>query len=1052
MRFGILGPLEVETDGGERVPVPERKVRALLARLLVDPGRTVAAGRLIDDLWGERPPADARAALQTKVSGLRRVLASADRGGRALIERHADGYRLAVDADAVDAARFEALTARAARAEPAERAELLEAALALWRGPALEEFDALTAPAARLEELRLATAEDLLDVGLDLGRQVLPETAALVERHPRRERLRAVHMRALYRAGRHSEALESFRDLRERLAAELGIEPGREIAELHRAILRHDPALAPPPEPSRGNLPAQLTPLIGRDADIERLRSLLGDARLVTLTGPGGVGKTRLALGAAAAAAGDFPDGTWLVELAGFEAESEPDAELLAAAVAETMGLPGAAPRAGHTPAAPFDLLRSALGGKRTLLIVDNCEHLTAAAAELCARLLAAPGVRVLATSREPLRLPGERVAPVPPLEVPSGEAASVGIADFSAVRLFLARAEAARPGFELTDRNAAAVAAVCERLDGLPLALELAATRVPSMGVEALAEQLADRLLNAEGRGLPARQRTVRAVIDWSWALLGETERTVLGRLAVASGGALLDTAAALCGDLPESEVVEALAALVDRSLLESVGEDRPRYRMLESVSVYCRERLREDGSYEDAAERHGRFFTELAEQSWSALRGPGQYPWLLRLDAESANLHTALDNALRRGDAERALRLSVNLSWYRYLRGSLSEAYRSLAAALALAAPAPEPLRAAARFWHACFAMLTESDAGPEPAEAVKLASELTDPRTRAYAELFAASTTLGIQDDQAEFLTSSSREAFASLGDAWGVAAAEAMQSWFEIVRGEVGTARELAERSQTVLGGLGDGWGELQALETLAVLAEITGDYEEARRLNLEGLDIAETLGLRIEQAYRISRLGRVEMLIGRFDTARELHRQSLKLSAEHSARQGELFAATGLLLLERRAWRLDEAEQVAAEWLEPAMETIGHPGGTAMFLGEFGFIAEMRGDADKALALHRRSLAVVRSTGLDDRAAAFALEGLAGARSLAGDHHRAAEALGAAAELRERSGVPLPAGERFDVDRIRSRIVDAVGEDAFAAGHARGRAMDAADFG
>nr|WP_255672198.1 BTAD domain-containing putative transcriptional regulator [Glycomyces amatae] len=1042
--------MAVRTDAGEPVPVPERKVRALLARLLVDPGRPVGVERLIADVWGDRPPADPRAALQTKVSQLRRALA----GIGVRVERLEDRYRLAVEAEQVDAGRFELLVERSAGAGAAERAALLEEALGLWRGPALAEYDALAAEAARLEERRLAALERLLDARLELGlhEAALGEAAALVERHPLRERLRSVHMRALYQAGRHSEALASFRDLRERLASELGLDPGLELRDLHRAMLGHDPALAAPTAPPRGNLPVPLTPLIGRDEHLSHLVSLLESSRLVTLTGPGGVGKTRLALGAAAR----FQGGAWLVELAGFEPGT--DAPLLAAAVADAMGLNGAGPRAAQPAADPFALLRSALAGRRALLVVDNCEHLVAAAAELCAEVTAAaPEVRVLATSREALRVPGEQVLPVEPLD------------QGGAVRLFTARASAAQPGFAVTDENRAAVDAICERLDGLPLALELAATRVPALGVAALADQLADRLLSAETRGGPERQRTLRAVIDWSWRLLGPAERLVLGRLSVCAGGAALDTVQDLvAGELTEAAAVDALVQLVDRSLVHVAGDADRRFRLLDSVAAYCRERLREEGLHEEVAERHGRHFTALAEQSADRLRGPGQLAWMRRLEADSGNLHAALEAAARRGDADRALRIAVGLTWFWFLRSSLLEGGRALEAALAVEGPAAPGRAAAARFWRSCFAFMTASALGRGIADAPRHLADLADDRERAYAELFLAQTQIGVGSErELDALVRSSGAYFAEAGDPWGLAAVDGALAWTAIVRGDLDAARGLAARSRAAFAAAGDGWGELQALECLAVHAESTGDYELALRLNHEGLALAEGLGLRMEQSYRLSRLGRVRMLRGEFAASRRLHEEALAMAVEQSVRFCEMFAATGLMLLERRAGRLEEAERIAAEWLAWNAEPPALQDMAVMLLGERGFIAEMRGDGREALRLHEEALALLEGGepgggavasvidgvagaralrgGPDGRSVAFVLEGLAGARSLLGEPERAAAALGEAAALRERAGAPLPDGERFDVDRIGRRVEGMIGADAFKAAYERGRA-------
>lgn len=1025
MRYGILGPLEVRAGDGESRPVPERKVRALLARLLVEPGRAVPVDRLVEDLWGERAPADPRAALQTKISQLRRAL-----GDGALVVREDDRYRLDAGASQVDAGRFEALVARAEGTEAAERVGLLQAALELWRGPALAEYDSLAAEAARLETLRLAASEDLLEAHLVLGRcdSALAEAAALLEAHPLREGLRAIHMKALYQAGRQGEALASFRELRDRLA-ESGLEPGKALRELHQAMLRQDESLTPP-APVRGNLPARLTPLIGRDGAASRVCDLLDRNRLVTLTGPGGVGKTRLATAAATAWAAD---GAWIVELAGFDADA--DATRLAAVAAETMGLHSVGPHAARPAGDPFAVLRAALADKRVLLVVDNCEHLIAGAADLCARILAdAPEVRVLATSREPLRVLGEQVVPVEPLDAPD------------AVRLFATRVAAAQPGFAVTEANAASVAALCDRLDGLPLALELAATRVPALGVEALERQLADRLLNVEARGLPPRQRTLRAVIDWSWRLLGSDEQLVLGRLSVAAS-ASLDTVLALCeGDIAEADAVEALANLVDRSLVQVTEEPERRYRLLDSVAAYCREHLDDGGALDEITERHRRHFTAIAAASADGLRGPDQRRWLRRLEADAANFQIALSTAARCGDAVLALELALQLTWFRFLRGSPLEAVRALDTALAVDGPAPDELRASGRFWRSCFKAMGTTMTGRDLEEAPKHLEEITDPEDRALGELFLALTQIGVHDDrEAERYAASSGEYFASVGDAWGTAAADSSMAWFAIIRGDLAEAKTRAEKGRAAFAELGDAWGELQAIECLAVHAESTGDYEEARRQNLEGLALAEGLGLRMELSYRLSRLGRVEMLRGDLETAAALHTRAYAMAKELSVGFCEMFAALGLMLVDRRLGRLDEAERVGRYWLEWVTGPQVLQVAVAMIEDELGFVAELRGDDAAAYQHHLRALAAALDAHLDDRAVALALEGIAGAR-MRTEPEAAARLIGGAAAVRIRAGVPLPQGERFDVDRISKNIAEAIGKEALEAGREQGRKL------
>lgn len=434
MRFGVLGPLAVWSTDGKPVRVPESKVRALLADLLVHRDGPVSADLLVEDLWGADPPGNPANTLQTKVSQLRRALEAGEPGGRELVAYRPPGYELRIAADAVDADRFVALTARArADTDPRARAGLLADALALWRGPAFADFrdeEFTRAAITRLDEQRLTALEDHAEARLELGEHTLlaDELGEQVGLHPLRERLRAAHLRALYRSGRQQEALAGYGELRERLADELGLDPGPELAALHQAILEQDPGLAAVAAPAtsaarpRTNLPAALTDLVGREDAVAEVGALVRTARLVTLTGPGGVGKTRLALECAARAAqeepAEFPDGVWLVELAG---QRDPGEAELADAIAAALGIrdevaTGAAYRAPESRARLADALRA----RRLLLVLDNCEHVIEPVAVLADLLLrAAPGLRILATSQEPLAVGGEALHVVRPLGCP---------------------------------------------------------------------------------------------------------------------------------------------------------------------------------------------------------------------------------------------------------------------------------------------------------------------------------------------------------------------------------------------------------------------------------------------------------------------------------------------------------------------------------------------------------------------------------------------------------------------------------------------------------
>ncbi|MBV9858216.1 MAG: winged helix-turn-helix domain-containing protein, partial [Streptosporangiaceae bacterium] len=474
MRFGLLGTLAAWTENGRLAEVPEAKVRALLADLLIHLGQPLPADRLIDDLWGDDLPVHPAGALHSKVSRLRQALENAEPGGGELVAFRSPGYLLQVEGDALDERQFAALTERArASGDLRGRAGLLADALALWRGPPLADFaDTMFAQAAiaRLEEERLVALEEQAEARLALGEHSLlaGELGYLVARHPLRERLRAAHMTALYRAGRQADAVASYLELRGRLAEDLGLDPEPGVAALYQAILEQAPELQRVQAPltlaarPRTNIPAMLTGLVGRTAAVTELRALLNERRLVTLTGPGGVGKTRLALETATQAASAFPDGVWIAELAG--ARGPADAVMAVLDIRD------------DSSADPSDLLADALRGSRMLLILDNCEHLVDQAAKLAARLLqTAPGLRIVATSREPLMLAGEVVWAVPPLELPDAAARQPeALARFSAVQLFVMRVGESAPGFRLDEGNARAVAGLCRQLDGIPLALEL--------------------------------------------------------------------------------------------------------------------------------------------------------------------------------------------------------------------------------------------------------------------------------------------------------------------------------------------------------------------------------------------------------------------------------------------------------------------------------------------------------------------------------------------------------------------------------------------------
>ncbi|MEU9843873.1 BTAD domain-containing putative transcriptional regulator [Actinomadura sp. NPDC048032] len=1029
MRFGVLGPLMVRDGDGASVRIPEAKVRALLACLLVHEGRPVSADRLVHDLWGDDLPGNPANALQAKVSQLRRVL------GRDRVVREAHGYRLRLDGpdDEVDADRFRALAARARTLDaPAERAALLTEALGLWRGAAFADFadeEFARAAADRLADQRLAVLEEQAEARLDAGEHLLlaGELAGLVDRHPLRERLRAVQMRALYRAGRQGEALAAYAGLRKVLADELGLDPSPELAALHEAILRQDASLAPPEPEARSNLPVPLTGLVGRDRCLDDVARLLGTARLVTLTGPGGVGKTRLALEAAARLAGDaFPDGVWLVELAAQRGDAAGLAQEISAVLGLRDDMPPGVPAAGTSGSGggSVERLAAALRGRRLLLVLDNCERVVDPAAELAELLLrGAAGLRILATGREPLGLTGETVYLVEPLR------------EDDAVRLFADRAAASAPGFSL-DADRAAVAEICRRLDGVPLALELAATRVRALGVGELARRLTDRfgVLTTGPRGAPARQRTLRGMIDWSWEPLGPSERAVLRRLAVHVDGCGLDAAEAVCagGGVRSGDVLDLLTRLVDRSLVVVVeGPRGPRYRLLESVAAYAMERLREAGDLDGARDRHLSHYLGLAERAEPHLRGPDQRAWLDRLDADSANLRAALEEALRRPGAAEAVRLGTALCWWWLLRGRLHEAHRTLSAVLDAA-----PEAAGLRLLRAAFALLT----GDLTAHGVQGEDGVPDPVRRGRALwLYAHGLYHAGLPDASERANEHALRLFQEAGDRWGTAAALGLRATLALVRGRLDVIADAGGRSAALFAELGDRWGRLQPVSPLAMLAEINGDYAEAERLQREGLRIAEELGLRAEVSARLSGLGRLALLARDWDRARDLHERARATAVDQGHRFSETHALMGLALGARRSGDLGAAREILHRIRD---EYDSSEIGEHLLHAELGFTAELSGDAAGALAHHTRGMEIARSIG-EPRALALSLEGLAGAAALAGDAVRAAGLLGAADAARRSVGAPLPPAERGDVDRITSAATAVLGERAFAEAFRRG---------
>jgi len=968
----------------------------------VHEGRPVPADRLIDDLWGSQLPGNPSGTLSAKVSQLRRAFEDAEPGSRALVKSGPAGYSLTLDSSSYDALTF---------ADRVAAGQLGEA-LALWRGPAYADFadEAFVETAvARLNELRLTALETWADASVG-------ELAALVAEHPLRERLRASHMRALYRSGRQSEALESYEELRRLLADELGLDPSPELVALHQSILTQE-------LPSRrSNLPAQLTSLIGRGEALADVSSCLASARLVTLTGPGGVGKTRLALAAAAEVADRFSDGVVLVELAAVTpaalsvSSSLMDAVQAALDVREISG------------DAVVERLAAVMGSR--LLVLDNCEQVVSEVADLTDRLLAAaPGLRVLATSREPLGLAGEVVWTVPTLDVPGRDDELYAVGECSAVRLFVARAAAASRGFTLTAETAADVSVLCRRLDGIPLALELAATRVRALGVRGLVARLDDRfrLLATGHRGAAPRQQTLLAMIDWSWELLNPDEQAVLRRLAVHADGCTPEAASVVCAE-PGVDVLDVLVRLVDRSLVVPVqGSEGPRYRLLESVAAYCLEKLQAVGELESVQQRHLEYYTSFAEEARPHLYGGEQSRWLQLLDEDSANLRSALDRAVATDQLDLAERLVDAMAWYWYLRGRTAEALRSLSLV-------PGSARAGA--WRVGFMYVQgDSDAVRERDRWL----ESADARGQWWIA-FAGSDAGDLVTCLA--LLEVALKSFEADGDQWGVAAVLAARAKHAHVRSDVSALHADASESARIFRSLGDRWGVLQATSWLSAHAELTGDFDKAARLQREDVQLAEELGLWPELSGSLGMLGWTEIRQGEYDAARAHGERALRLATEQDQRSTQALAEIVLAFAARRTGLLEEAETRLRALVDEARRQQDPVLYLSMVLTELAYVLELRGSVQAALELHLEAFRISEEYE-SVRGMCWSLEGIAACLP---DKTVAAQLLGAADATRLAEGFVVTPAESADNTRAASAARAVLGDADYETARGAGTAL------
>jgi predicted ATPase/DNA-binding SARP family transcriptional activator len=993
VEFGILGALEVRADSGESLVVGGPRPRALLVMLLLDAGRAVSVERLIAGQYGDAPPADATNAVQAQISRLRKTIPG--------IEFDGGGYRLAVDPDDVDALRFERLAADGRRllaaGDPAAARAALREALALWRGPALTDLPHRAAIATRLEDLRLEAAEDLVDAELALpeGTSIASLTRLSAE-HPLRERLRGQLMRALHAVGRQAEALTEYEQVRRLLADELGADPSPELAAIHMAILRADGALA------RRAPAAQLTSFVGRGAELARLTELRG-TRLVTILGPGGTGKTRLAIEAAA-------PGACFADLSPVD-----DPALVPAAVLGALGLREAGLQSQATD--PTRRLAAALAGETLALILDNCEHVVEAAAALARTLLAGcPGLTIVATSREPLGLTGETLLPLAPL------------AD-DAARLFADRAAAVRAGFTITDENRAVVEEICAALDGLPLAIELAAARLRQFTVAELAARLAEhgpfRLLSRGDRTAADRHRTLAAVVGWSWELLSDEERAAARRFSVFTGGAALAAAEAVCGTTDD-----VLADLVDRSLLETAGT---RYRMLEVIRLFCAERLASAGEEAAVRARHADHHLDLARRADPFLRGPEQLAWLAQLSAEHDNLIAALRWAVDAAP-ETAYRLVGALGAYWWLSGRRGDAGAAAAALLAHEVPA-----GLEEEYVAAVAYAVPRAAPEHWARAGEIMrtwhGELRYPFGAAVWGMTVGPW--GAPED-------------AMLGtDPWNVALIRLSGALLRVLGGHPAEGERQLVDVLSAFRALGERWGIAQAQDWLAEVAGWRGEWPRAHELWAAALGHYERFGALEECVDVLCRRARCLLRQGSASAAADAERAGtlaaraglpepaalLVLRADLARLSGDVDGATTVLSRADAPARADSAGGTGEHQHDATTQPSSVDSANATVLTARARVAGAAGDTETAARLHADAVAVARELPLAADLAA-AVEGLASAQ----DGERAAFLLGVAVALRGTAVTGDP-----DVAAVAAGARDRQGAEAFAAAYARGAA-------
>ncbi|WUH91848.1 winged helix-turn-helix domain-containing protein [Streptomyces sp. NBC_00433] len=1060
MRYLVLGVTEVRDTGGGPVALGGGRARALVAALAVDAGRPVPAETLIAQVWAAEPPADAAGALQALVARVRRAL------GREAVTSEPGGYRLAAERDAVDLYEFERLVhegdAALTGGDPQKAADVLARALALWRGPALADLPERAAAAARPDALHRTARRLRIEADLALGRaaDVLPALGEAVAAHPLDEAFRAQLIRALRAAGRTADALVAYEETRTVLAEALGADPGPELRALHADLLRQ-PASEPPGPPAAGNLRARLTSFVGREADLRDIRQDVAVARLVTLTGPGGSGKTRLAQEAAEGAAGGFLDGVWLAELAPLDDPAAiPHAVLSALGRRDAQVLTTGPLRGEGYQDDPVERLLEYCGRRRLLLVLDNCEHVIGGAAVLTAELLAAcPGVTVLATSREPLGVPGEVVRPVEPLPPPT------------AYRLFAERAATVRPGAapygDDDGPDAVAVREICRRLDGLPLAIELAAARLRALSPRQIADRLDDRfrLLTSGSRTVLPRQQTLRAVVDWSWELLTEPERTALRALSVFAGGCTLAAAEAVCGP----DALETVAQLVDKSLVvadlvpapEGQGGQQARYRLLETIHEYAAERAAElPGELASAARRHTVHYRDLARIADPELRRADQMRWLEVLEAELDNVRAALHRAIEAGEEQDALAIVLAMGWFWWLRNYRDEADGWLERVVAMGgdpSDAPDDPLYWPRIDARMLLFFVKSDHAAE--------DQLSSPESLALAEVLAKAYGAG-GPSAARFpgllwpFTAYLLGGFPEIrrhtdtvvancrvhGGDWELATALMFRTHVAVDSpGGLAHADDSRAELETLADRLGDRWIRAQVHSASGEIAMAHGDYAAARA-DLEAAHrLGQELGAYAEAAFLIARLGEVAYRAGDDDAAGRLVARADEEAERYSVWDARTYVRYLQAMLLLRHGEVAKARQ----WCDLAAGHASDGTPPPMFHVVLGGLAARitvaEGDPRAALALVDDALRTALASGCTEQILGAQLDVAAEVLTALGETRTAVVALAAADAVR--GLVPRSVPEQEVADAVAARAAAALSAAEVAAARERGAGLD-----